>query len=173
MVLALNQAARIVPGRYVPEPNIARQAAEERNTVSNEHGHARDDETLNEPCAKEPLNRDPTVDVNVAGATSSELRNDLSGSPGHEFNNASGGRHINGAATQHHHALVHVGPGRKRQNFLEGHTAYHDGVDACQELVVAVRFAAALQQKVEIAVPPRDEAVDAGADKDRYGHQRG
>ena len=28
LVLALNQAARIVPGRYVAEPNVAREAAE-------------------------------------------------------------------------------------------------------------------------------------------------
>ena len=32
-------------------------------------------------------------------------------------------------------------------------------------------FAAAGRQPVEIAVRPRDEAVEAGADKDRYRHQ--
>ena len=73
MVLALNQAAGIVPCRYVTEPNVARQGAEERNSFSNEHRHASDNETLNEPRVQEPLNRDPTVDVEVAGTTSSEL----------------------------------------------------------------------------------------------------
>ena len=48
MVLALNHAARIVPSSYVTEPYVARQAAEERNAVSNEHRHASDNETLNQ-----------------------------------------------------------------------------------------------------------------------------
>src|SRR6266496_2429663 len=92
MVLALNQAARIVPSRYVMKPHVTRQGAEERNSVSNEHRHASDNETLNEPRAQEPLNRDPTIDVEVVGTTSSELRNDLSRRPGHLFNHASAGR---------------------------------------------------------------------------------
>ena len=73
MVLALNQATRIVPSRYVTEPHIARQSAEERNSVSNEHRHASDNETLNEPGPQEPLNRDPAVDVEVPGTTSGSL----------------------------------------------------------------------------------------------------
>ena len=107
MVLALNQAARIVASRYMTEPDIARQGAEERNSVSNEHRHASDNETLNEPRAQEPLNRDPTVDVEVVGPTSGELRNDLSRRPGHLFNNASGSRgQVDGATTEDHYALV-------------------------------------------------------------------
>src|SRR2546425_1450008 len=173
MVLALNQAARIVPRRYVTEPRVARQGAEERNPVSNEHRHASDHETLNEPRAQEPLNRDPTVDVEVLGTTSRELRNDLSRRPGHLFNNASTGRgQVEGATTQHHHALVAVWPGPKGQNLLEGLATYHNGIDACNELVVAVGFAPALRQPVEIAVRSRNEPVDAGADKDGYRHRR-
>lgn len=45
MILALNEADRIVTRRHVTEPDVARQDAEERNSVSNEHGHASDDET--------------------------------------------------------------------------------------------------------------------------------
>src|SRR5712692_3277092 len=173
MVLALNQAAGIVPCRYVTEPNVARQGAEERNSFSNEHRHASDNETLNEPRVQEPLNCDPTVDVEVAGTTSSELRNDLSRRPGHLFNNASAGRgQVDGATTQDHYALVTVWPGLKGQNLLEGLATYHKGIDACYELVVAVGFAAARRQPVEIAVRSRNEAVEAGADKDRYRHRR-
>ena len=73
MVLAANQPARIVPSRHVTEPNVARQGAEERNSVSNEHRNASDNETLNEPGAQEPLNRDPTVDVEMLCTSSSEL----------------------------------------------------------------------------------------------------
>ena len=78
MVLALHQAARILPGRYVPEPNIARQAAEENNTVSKEHRHSRDDETLNESIAQESLNGNSSVDVDMLGAFRSEGGNDRS-----------------------------------------------------------------------------------------------
>jgi hypothetical protein len=73
----------------VPEPDVVLQGSKERNSVSNEHRHASDNETLNEPGAQEPLNRDPTVDVKVVGTTGSELRNDLGRRPRHPFNHAS------------------------------------------------------------------------------------
>ena len=92
MVLALNQATRIMPRRHVTEPNVARQGPEERNPVPDEYRHTSDNETLNEPRAQEPLNRDPAIDVEVVGTTGGELRDDLSRRPGHLFNNASAGR---------------------------------------------------------------------------------
>jgi hypothetical protein len=57
MVVAADQAARILPRPYMKEPNVARQGAEERNSLSNEHRHASDNQALNEPGAQEPLNR--------------------------------------------------------------------------------------------------------------------
>ena len=75
-------------------------------------------------------------------------------------------------ATQDHYALVTVWPGPKGQNLLEGITTYHNGIDACNKLVVTVGFAAALRQKVEVAVRSRNEAVEAGANKDRNYHRR-
>src|SRR5207245_439376 len=167
-VVALNQTARIVPSRYVTEPDIARKSAEERNSVANEHRHASDDETFNESRAQKPLNRDPAVDVEMMGTSGRELRNDLGRSPGHLFNGAAGRGQVDGATTQNHNALVSIWPGPQGQNLLEGLATDHDGIDACHELVVAVGFATALRQPVEIAVRSRDEAVDAGADKDRY-----
>jgi hypothetical protein len=149
IVLALNQATRIVPSGYVAEPNVVRQGAEERNSISNEHRYARDNEALNEPRAQELLNRDPAVDIDVAGATRSELRDDVSRRPGHLFNNASARRgQVNGTTTQDHHALVTIGPRAKGQNLLEGLATDHNRIDACNELVVAVGFAAALGQKI-------------------------
>jgi hypothetical protein len=50
---------------YVTERQIARQGAEERNSVANEHRHSGDDETLNQTGAQEPLNR---VDSSLAAA---------------------------------------------------------------------------------------------------------
>src|SRR5271157_5053164 len=86
MVLALNQAARIVSSRYVTEPYVSRQGAEERNSLSNQHRYASDNETLNLSRAQKPLNRDSTIDVEVVRATSCESRNNLRRSPGHLFN---------------------------------------------------------------------------------------
>ena len=73
MVLGLHQTARIVLSRYVTKPDIPRERAEERNSISNEHRHSSDNDALNEPCAQEPLNRDPAVDIDVVDTISSEL----------------------------------------------------------------------------------------------------
>ena len=49
------------------------RGTEERNSFSYENRHASDNVTLNEPRSPEPLNRDPTVDVEVVGTTRSEF----------------------------------------------------------------------------------------------------
>jgi len=49
------------------------RGAEERNSFSYENRHASDNVTLNEPRSPEPLNCDPTVDVEVVGTTRSEF----------------------------------------------------------------------------------------------------
>jgi len=61
---------------------------------------------------------------------------------------------IERAAAQHHHPLVKVGPPFKSQNRLESLSADHNRIDAGNKLGVAVGLAAALRQKVEIAVRP-------------------
>ena len=43
--------------------------AEERNSVSNEHRHSSDNETLNDASAQEPLNRDASIYVEMANTT--------------------------------------------------------------------------------------------------------
>src|SRR5208282_3801417 len=102
LVLALNQAARIVLLLYVMQPHIARQGAEERKSVSTEHRHTSDHETLNQACAQESLNRDPSIAIDVAGATGREFRNDLSRRPGHLSHNASAHRgEVEGPVAQH------------------------------------------------------------------------
>src|SRR2546430_11294875 len=78
-----------MPRREVAKPNVARQTAEQRNSLSNEHGHARDNEPLNGPLAQKPLNRDSPVDVQVLDPAGSELRDDLRWRPGHLFHNRS------------------------------------------------------------------------------------
>src|SRR5947207_12720438 len=172
LILALNQAARIMPRRDVAKPNVARQTAEQRTARPTEHGNARDNEPWNGPLAQKPLNRDSPVDVQVLDPAGSELRDDLRWRPGHLFHNASGHcGQIEWAAAQHNDSLVAVGPGLKSQNRLEGLAADHNRVDAGNKLVVAVGLASALRQKVEIPVRTRNKPVNAGADKHRCRHR--
>jgi hypothetical protein len=44
MVLALDQAARVMPCRHVAEPHVSRQRPEERDSVSDQDRHAGDDD---------------------------------------------------------------------------------------------------------------------------------
>ena len=92
MVLALNQAARIMPSRDVEEPHVSRQRPEEGNALADEHRHPRNHETLNQPGAQEFLNRDPAVDVQIVDPSGRELRHDLRRCPGHLFDRAAGDR---------------------------------------------------------------------------------
>ena len=64
-VFGLNQATRIVPGRYVTEMYIVGQATEERNAIANQHWNTRDDKALNEPGSEKALNGYPAVDVHM------------------------------------------------------------------------------------------------------------
>src|SRR5258708_26991607 len=173
LVLALNQAARVVPGGNVTEPNVVRQGGEERDSLPNEHRHSSDNETLNGPGAQESLNGDATVDVQVVDAPSGQLRNDLSWRPAHLFYNAPAHHgQIDRAVAQDHDALFTIRPSIKSQNRLESLSADHNDIDTGYELVVAVRFAVPLGQKVESAVRPRNETVYARADKYRCAHRR-
>jgi hypothetical protein len=95
----------------------------------------------------------------------SKPRSDLSQRPGHLLHNATSSGLVQGATTQDHHRFVSIWPAFHGENRLEGLATYHDSIDSCYELVVAVRFAAARRQKIKIAVRSRNEAVDAGANK--------
>src|SRR5438094_8583423 len=77
-VLATDQPARILPCLHMTEMDVARQSAEQRNSVSNQHWHASDREALNESGAQELLDRDPAVDVQVVSTTRAQSRDDLS-----------------------------------------------------------------------------------------------
>jgi hypothetical protein len=116
------------------------------------------------------LNCDPSVDVEVLGTASGELRNDLSGRAGHLFHNATGSGTVDGVTTQDHHTFVTIGPAFHGQNCLKSLATYHNRVDSCDELVIAMGFAATRRQKVESAVRSRNEPVDAGTDEDRNCH---
>ena len=68
MVLALNQATREVPSRDVTKPDIALEGAEERNSVSDEHRHACNDETSNKSGPQKVLNSGAAIDVQLVNS---------------------------------------------------------------------------------------------------------
>jgi len=168
VVFAADQAGGILPSRYVMELNVVQQLAEEGDSLSNEYRDATDDETLNLSCAKELLDGEPTVDVEVMSAAGGELRHDLGRGSRHLFKNTALGRgQVYGTTAQHYNALVSIGPRPECKNDLEGFAAHHDRVDARDEFFVAVGYSAGLIEEVKLAVRPCDETIQAGADEDR------
>jgi hypothetical protein len=77
LILTLDEAAGILPCSDMVENQVARYPAKERNPGPNQHRNAGDDEALNEPILKKPLNGDSAIDVQVADATSRKPRHDL------------------------------------------------------------------------------------------------
>src|SRR6266700_8168432 len=67
-IFRFDQAARILLRRYGSQSDIAGQFAEQRNPVSNEHRHSRDDQALNESSAEKVLDGDASVDVEMPRA---------------------------------------------------------------------------------------------------------
>src|SRR6266496_5872681 len=80
-ILTLDQAAGVVARRHVLKRDVPRHCTEERNAATDEHGNARDDETVNEPGLKKSLNRDPAIHVDMPDTPSCKLRHDVAGAP--------------------------------------------------------------------------------------------
>ena len=55
-IRALHEAAGKLARRDVFEHDVVWQVAEERHAAADQHGHARDNQSLNEPRQKKPLN---------------------------------------------------------------------------------------------------------------------
>src|SRR5215470_18367309 len=108
----------------------------------------------------------------MAGPRGRQFGNDLRRISCHLLDNRSFDlREVEPPGTQNHNALLTIGPRRKGEHGLEGLAADHEGVDASDELIVAVRFAAIRWKEVQITVGPRNETIDAGADEDRNRHR--
>jgi hypothetical protein len=69
-------------------------------------------------------------------------------------------------------ALGNIGTEPKSENLLEVLATDHNRVQAGYALVVSVGFAAALWQKIEIAVRSSNEAVNVTAHKNSYRCRR-
>jgi hypothetical protein len=54
---------------------------EERDPCTDEHGHPRNDQSLNKPSLKKPLNGYAAIHINVLNPTGGELLNDIGWEP--------------------------------------------------------------------------------------------
>jgi hypothetical protein len=118
-VLALHKAARVLTRRHVREQDIVLQYAKEWNPRSNQHGDACDDEPLNEPSPKKPLNRNPAIYVDMLEAASGNLQHDLGRSTRHVLHDCTRRRSGERATTEDEHRLLSVGPRIKGQDRFE------------------------------------------------------
>src|SRR2546426_10066190 len=82
-ILALDEAAGVLPRLDVPEDDVALDRAKEWDPGTDEHGNARDNESPNYPRLKESLNGDPSVHVDMSDSASGKLRHDFGRRPRH------------------------------------------------------------------------------------------
>ena len=112
------------------------------------------------------MNRDPAIDVNVPDAASGQLRHDFRRRPRHMLHHSFGWSRSEPARAEHEHRLVAIRPRVKCQNRLVRLSADDQRIHRGHELIVAVGFATAWGQEIQITVGSSDESVDAGANKD-------
>ena len=156
------------------EPDIAWQAAEQRDSLPDQDGDASEDQAPDQAGGKEFLNGDAAVDVEMMKAASGKLHHDLAGISGHLFDDAcADGGEVEGATAQDHDCFVAVGPFGKGQDRFKGLASDDERVDGGEKLRVAMRLTAAGREEIEIAVWARDESVDADADEDRSRNRMG
>src|SRR5260370_30644148 len=76
-IFGFDQPTSVVPSLNVLQPDILRQRSKQGNPLTDQNRHARDNQPLNHALAQKPLNRDSTIDINVANAPAFKFRNDF------------------------------------------------------------------------------------------------
>src|SRR5215210_678891 len=169
-VLTLHQAAGVLPGLYMPQPNILGQGTEEWNAVSEEHRDASDDESLNEPRREEPLDGDPAIHVDVPDTMRLQLGQDSGGVAGHPLNQGAGGCRGERMSAQDIDRLLPIGPCIERQNRLVSIATDDQCVHACHERLVAMLLATTLRKPIQASIRASNESIEAGPDEDGCPH---
>src|SRR5262245_31939768 len=82
-VLALNEPAWKGPGGHVTKEDVPRQGSEKGNPAADEHGDPGNDEAADQAGAKEALDRDAAVHVDVSRSLGSQPRSDVGGGAAH------------------------------------------------------------------------------------------
>ena len=68
MVLTLDHASRIHPGRDMAKADVAWYGAEQWDAFANEYGQTTDDQAMDESGAQKFLDGDPAIHIEMAGA---------------------------------------------------------------------------------------------------------
>ena len=72
------------------ESDIARQLAKQRDTGADQHWNPGDNEPMNEPSSKKPLNGVPAIYLNVPNPAGGKLRHDFRRCPRHVLHHSLG-----------------------------------------------------------------------------------
>src|SRR5437667_5684851 len=99
-------------------------------------------------------------------AASVKLRHDFGRIPRHTLHRSPERGRGERARAEHENGFLTVGPRVERQDRLESLPADDKRIHRGNELIVAMRFAAARRQEIEVTVDSGDEAVEASANKD-------
>jgi hypothetical protein len=165
-VFTLDETAGVVACCDVLETDVARCGAEERNSGANEDRYPRNDQALDEPGLKEPLDGDATVDIDMVDTAGCELKWNGGQESGQVLNHRRVWGRRKGTSAENENRLLAIGPRLKGQDRLVRLASNDQRIHRSHEFIVAMGFAAARREKVEAAIRPGDEAVKASPNKD-------
>jgi len=165
MIFTLNQSTLEAACGDVPEFDISREGAKERDTFPYEHRNTRDDESLNQAGAKKLLNGDAAINVNVSNAARFKLGDDFNRIARHMLHLSSRrGGHWRTSA-KHKNGFGPVRPAVEPQDAFKRVAANHQRIYRGHELFVPVRFTPASGKEIVCAAASRDESIETGTNE--------
>lgn len=169
LILALNEPARKGARGDVPKADIGVRRAEEGDARTDEDRNAGENEPMDQASPEEALDRDAAVHIGVPDPGGLELPNNVFGITGDMANDGAGRGRSERAGTQDMARLRPVGPGAKAEDGLIGMAPEQQGIGGREEGFVAVVLCV-MWEPIDRAVAPRNEPIDADANKDRGLH---
>jgi hypothetical protein len=127
---------------------------------------------LDEPCANERLNGCAAIDVHVSDAARRQPAENLRWLSGHSLNDNTRWWGRKRPVAQDEHRLASVWPYRHRENDIVGVPSHDDRVDRGEKLLEAMGgpLGVSGRQKIERAVGPCEETIEACPDEDGRFH---
>src|SRR5215213_7557572 len=99
-IYTLNEPAGVSARCDMLQLYIARRGAKEWDPGTDQHGHARDNEALDEPGPQEALNGDPAVHVYMPDAARRQARHDFRRRPRHALHHRPWGGRSEGVCAE-------------------------------------------------------------------------
>jgi hypothetical protein len=168
-VFAFHQTRRVAFRRHMLQLHVMRQRTKQRNPAPDQHRHTVDRQPIHQSLAQKTLNGNPSIKINMFRPAGREFRQNVRRTPSHLLRRALRRGKIDGARTQHHHALLLVRPLRKRLNNFVSVAPDHQRIHGRHEFRVTVRLRPALIQKIKRPIGPRQKSIQADAAEDRNG----